>query len=65
LSDGLLEGGVSGPGEVSWRKALRLNELAVGGRVSIGAKITRSKVEFASLSEAPVCQIFGMAPDLC
>src|SRR6267154_2940254 len=38
LSDGLLEGGVSGPGEVTWRKALRLNESAVGGRVSIGAE---------------------------
>jgi hypothetical protein len=37
LSDGLLEGGVSGPGEVTWRKALRLNESAVGGRVSVGA----------------------------
>ncbi len=33
MSDGLPEGGVSGAGEVRWRKALRLNESA-GGRVS-------------------------------
>jgi hypothetical protein len=38
LSDGLPEGGVSGPGEVTWRKALRLNESAVGGRVSTGTE---------------------------
>lgn len=38
LSDALLEGGVSGVGEVTWRKALRLNESAVGGTGSTGAE---------------------------
>lgn len=37
LSDELPEGGVPGVGEVTWRKALRLNESG-GGRVSTGAE---------------------------
>jgi len=37
LSDGLPEGGVSGAGEVTWRKDLRLKE-SVGGRGSTGAE---------------------------
>lgn len=37
MSDELPEGGVPGAGEVTWRKALRLNESG-GGRVSTGAE---------------------------
>jgi hypothetical protein len=37
LSDELPEGGVPGEGEVTWRKALMLNESS-GGRVSTGAE---------------------------
>jgi hypothetical protein len=37
LSDELPEGAVPGPGEVTWRKDLRLN-VSGGGRVSTGAE---------------------------
>ncbi|KAN0109697.1 hypothetical protein V8E52_009043 [Russula decolorans] len=57
LDAGEDKGGVSGPGEVTWRKALRLNELAVGGRpespVTQNPKVMtgRGKMECAAVDE--------------